>query len=75
MDSLHPESWISFPHLLQLLGSSGQAADAASSAALNVSLSALPVPLLNLQQGADVQQQALQYYRAATTFGNGTGTG
>ncbi len=61
---------------LQLLDSSGQAANAANSAALNASLAVLPVPLLNLQQGADVQQQALQYYRAATTWlGNGTDAG
>ncbi|EFN59965.1 hypothetical protein CHLNCDRAFT_133070 [Chlorella variabilis] len=56
-----------------LLAGSGQPAAAASSAALNASLAALPVPLLNLQQGAAVQLQALQDYRAATAWvGNAT---
>jgi hypothetical protein len=44
----------------------------ASSAALNASLAALPSPLLQLEQGAAVQQQALLDYYAATTWVNAT---
>lgn len=70
---IHPSLHCAAPLPPQLLAGSGQPAAAASSAALNASLAALPVPLLNLQQGAAVQLQALQDYRAATAWvGNAT---
>ncbi|KAI3429392.1 hypothetical protein D9Q98_005487 [Chlorella vulgaris] len=56
-----------------LLAGSGMAANAAASAALNASLASLPDPLISLQLGTDVQQQALlDYYRATSWTSNGT---
>lgn len=56
----------------QLLAGSGMSDAVASSAALNASLAALPSPLLHLEQGAAVQQQALLDYYAATIWANTT---
>jgi hypothetical protein len=61
------------PRCVQLLAGSGMAANAAASAALNASLASLPDPLISLQLGTDVQQQALlDYYRATSWTSNGT---
>lgn len=60
-----------------LLDGSGVAANAATSAALNASLAALPIPLLDPLQAAEVQLAAMQAYAAATTWlaANANGTG
>jgi sodium-dependent phosphate transporter len=51
-----------------LLEGSGVPANSAASAAINASLAALPNPLLDVTNAAAVQLQALQAYRAATTW-------